>query len=180
MFWSFIFLNSQSIIKQVSTQIWVFLLRLANNEIIDETVQNNIEDCLDIQKDFNVATTGGAKAVREGLITQGTDILEVTVKDEIEKGLKDTIKADKIDEAFVENDEKVTIRLELKDVGVGVDEEDKLSARARKIYLMKELFGGDSLVDEVGTSARFYTSLCHVYWLSCRTITLKVSSIGQQ
>ena len=42
------------------------------------------------------------------------------------------------------------MRLELKDVGVGVDEEEKMSARARKIYLMKELFGDDSVVDEVG------------------------------
>ena len=42
------------------------------------------------------------------------------------------------------------MKLELKDVGVGVDEEEKMSARARKIYLMKELFGDDSVVDEVG------------------------------
>ena len=33
---------------------------------------------------------------------------------------------------------------------VGVDEEEKMSARARKIYLMKELFGDDSVLDEVG------------------------------
>ena len=44
---------------------------------------------------------------------------------------------------------KNPMRLELKDVGVGVDEEEKMSARARKIYLMKELFGDDSVVDEV-------------------------------
>ena len=49
-----------------------------------------------------------------------------------------------------EEEEKTQMRLELKDVGVGVDEEEKLSARARKIYLMKELFGDDSVVDEVG------------------------------
>ena len=31
-----------------------------------------------------------------------------------------------------------------------MDEEEKMSARARKIYLMKELFGDDSVLDEVG------------------------------
>jgi hypothetical protein len=54
-------------------------------------------------------------------------------------------------ENIVEDDKSpAMMKLELKDVGVGIDEEEKLSARARKIYLMKELFGDDSVVDEVG------------------------------
>ena len=63
-----------------------------------------------------------------------------------------------------EEEDKTQMRLELKDVGVGVDEEEKMSARARKIYLMKELFGDDSVVDEVGRdiSARSY-HLCRFY-----------------
>ena len=60
-----------------------------------------------------------------------------------------------------EEEEKTQMRLELKDVGVGVDEEEKMSARARKIYLMKELFGDDSVLDEVGRdiSARLSSPL---------------------
>ena len=55
----------------------------------------------------------------------------------------------KISKEEEEEQLKNPMRLELKDVGVGVDEEEKMSARARKIYLMKELFGDDSVVDEV-------------------------------
>ena len=144
-----------------------------NDEIIDETVKNNIENSLLSQKDDTVATTGGAKAVREEFITQGTAILNVTGKDETDKGKGEAIEADKINEVLVENEEKVTIRLELKDVGVGVDEEEKLSARARKIYLMKELFGGDSVVDEVGTSARFITHFVMLSHYHASPLTLR-------
>ena len=127
-----------------------------SEETIDKTVKNSIDNCLSIQRVDKVAT-GGANALRDGLVTQGNAIVGDGGKDEPDKGKGDTIQADNINEVLVENEEKVTIRLELKDVGVGVDEEEKLSARARKIYLMKELFGGDSVVDEVGTSARFIT-----------------------
>ena len=57
--------------------------------------------------------------------------------------------------------EENELKLELKDVGSGVDEEEKLSARARKIYLMKELFGDDSVVDEVRSSRSSTLLLLH-------------------
>ena len=62
-------------------------------------------------------------------------------------GKKEEVNSKKLKD---EEEDKTQMKLELKDVGVGVDEEEKLSARARKIYLMKELFGDDSVVDEVG------------------------------
>ena len=55
-----------------------------------------------------------------------------------------------------------------------MDEEEKMSARARKIYLMKELFGDDSVLDEVGRdiSAR---SLSPTVYTLYRNTTLILS-----
>ena len=92
-----------------------------SKETIDKTVKNSIDNCLSMQKVDKVAT-GGANALRDGLVTQGNDLVDNGGKDEPDKGKGDTIQADNINEVLVENDEKVTIRLELKDVGVGVNE----------------------------------------------------------
>ena len=79
---------------------------------------------------------------------QSENMWRVTAASTEVEGTKVDGKA-KISKEEEEEQLKNPMRLELKDVGVGVDEEEKMSARARKIYLMKELFGDDSVVDEV-------------------------------
>ena len=79
---------------------------------------------------------------------QSENMWRVTAASTEVEGTKVDGKA-KISKEEEEEQLKNPMRLELKDVGVGVDEEEKMSARARKIYLMKELFGDDSVIDEV-------------------------------
>ena len=103
------------------------------HDVLDNVNKTEIGEQIDEQKVI-VVEVGKQKEIIE------------KQKSEVEQQTDDSVKLE------VPKKEENELKLELKDVGSGVDEEEKLSARARKIYLMKELFGDDSVVDEVRSS----------------------------